>query len=184
MPDIGVNGSTPHQDAAEAEVRFTLDMIPTLAWLVEEDGLSFVNRRWREYTGLTSEEAQGSGCMSVMHPDDLERAKSRSEEIRQSKVPATVEYRLRRHDGIYRWFMSHATPSLDERGNVLKWFGTLTDIEDRKLAESRLKESEEYHRRIVNSIPGMVSTWSPSGELEMVNQRLKDHLGMTLEERK
>lgn len=178
MPEPGTNGSAPPQAAAEAEVRFTLDMIPTLAWLVEEDGFSFVNRLWRDYTGLSSEQAQGSGCFTVIHPDDLERVQKLSEEIRRSKVPATVEYRLRRHDGVYRWFMSHATPSLDEQGNVRKWFGTLTDIEDRKLAESRLKESEEYHRLIVNSIPGFISVWSPEGKMELANQRIKDFLGV------
>src|SRR5260221_12002721 len=152
MPESGNNESTPHQDAAEAEVRFTLDMIPTLAWSAEKDGFSFVNRRWREYTGLTFEQAQGWGWKAIIHPEDLERALRRWGEIRQSKAPAEVELRLRRHEGDYRCFMSHATPSLDEQGNVLKWFATLTDIEDRKEAESRLKESEERHRLIVNSI--------------------------------
>src|SRR5712675_278188 len=146
MPDIGTNGSAPNQDAAEAEVRFTLDMIPTLAWSAREDGYSFVNRRWREYTGLSFEQAQGWGWKSVIHPDDLERMLRRWEDIRESKAAAEVELRLRRHDGVYRWFKSLAMPSLDKQGNILKWFGTLTGIEDRKEAESRLKESEEYHR--------------------------------------
>ena len=184
MATIGTSGSAFHQEVPEAEIRFTLDMIPTLAWSAEEDGFSYVNRRWREYTGLTPEQAQGWGWKVVIHPDDLEKALVRWQEIRQSKAPAEVELRLRRHDGVYRWFESHVTPYLDPQGNVLQWFGTFADIEDRKRAESQLKESEERHRLIVNSIPGMVSTWSPTGELEMVNQRLKDQLGLTLEELK
>src|SRR5882672_7192503 len=112
------DGSARHQEAVEAEIRFTLDMIPTLAWSAEEDGFSFVNRRWREYTGLTFEQAQGWGWKAVLHPEELEKVLSRWQEIRQSKIPAEVELRLRRHDGVYRWFLSHAMPYLDRQGNI------------------------------------------------------------------
>jgi PAS domain S-box-containing protein len=152
MPENSPDDCPGHLEGAEAEIRFTLDMIPTLAWSAEEDGFAFVNRRWCQYTGLSSEQAQGWGWKAAFHPEDLEQVLSRWEEIRQSKAPAEVDVRLRRHDGVYRLFVSRTTPYLDKEGNVLKWFGIMTDIEDLKHAEHLARGQLDTLTRTLSSL--------------------------------
>ena len=98
--------------------------------------------------------------------------------------PGEIEARLRRFDCEYRWFLFRASPHLDSSGTVIKWYGTNTDIEDRKRAEDALRESELNFRLIVDTIPGLVCTMSASGEVELVNQQVLRYFGKTLEELK
>jgi PAS domain S-box-containing protein len=98
-----------------------------------------------------------------------------------AQMPTELEARIRSHDGGYRWFMCRATPYLDKQGRTLGWFGTNTDIDELKKTQEELRRSEECHRLIFNSIPGMVSIWSAAGELEMVNEPLREFLGPQLD---
>src|SRR6266853_2426104 len=121
------------------DVRLVLDTIPTLAWAAREDGSAdFFNQRWLEYTGLSAERARDWGWTAALHSDDLNRLVDYWRSVLASGQPGEIEGRLRRFDGLYRWFLFRATPSFDNDGKVVKWFGTNTDIEDRKLAEGLL----------------------------------------------
>jgi PAS domain S-box-containing protein len=109
------------------------------------DGFTdFLNKRWLDYTGLSLSEAQGSGWQAAYHREDLARVlKTRSENI-AAGTPYEHEARIRGADGVYRWFLNRSAPLLDERGSIVKWYGTNTDIEDRKQAEDALHRSEAY----------------------------------------
>jgi len=98
--------------------------------------------------------------------------------------PFETEARLRRYDGEYRWFLFRGSPLRDENGNLVKWYGTNTDIEDRRRAEQAVRASEHNFRLIVDSIPGLVSTNTAEGEVETVNRQIVDYTGKTLEELK
>jgi len=116
-----------------------VDAIPTLAWSAQGDGAaSFFNRRWLDYTGLSPEEARDWGWTIALHPDDRSGLVDYWRSILTSREPGEIEGRLRRFDGAYRWFLFRAIPSFDNDGRVVKWFGTNTDIEDRKRAECLL----------------------------------------------
>jgi len=116
-----------------------LDAIPTLAWSARSDGsVDFFNQRWLDYTGLTAEEAHDWGWTGALHPDDLTGVVDYWRSVLTSGEPGEIEARLRRFDGVYRWFLFRAIPSFDADGRIVKWFGTNTDIEDRKRAESLL----------------------------------------------
>ncbi len=116
-----------------------VDAIPTLAWTARADGSAdFFNRRWLDYTGLSAEKACDSGWTGALHPDDVNRLVAYWGSVLASGRPGEIEGRLRRFDGVYRWFLFRATPSFDNNGKVVKWFGTNTDIEDRKRAECLL----------------------------------------------
>jgi PAS domain S-box-containing protein len=118
------------------DVRLLVDTIPTLAWSAQADGsVDFFNQRWLDYTGLSAEEARDWGWTVSLHPDDLNRLADYWRSVLASGKPGEIEGRLRRFDGVYRWFLFRATPSFDSDGRVVKWFGTNTDIEDRKRAE-------------------------------------------------
>src|ERR1700730_15288519 len=130
---------TSEQVLQVQDVRLVVDAIPTLAWYAQGDGSAdFFNERWLEYTGLSTEQARDWGWTVALHPDDLNRLVDYWQSVLASGKPGEMEGRLRRFDGVYRWFLFRATPSFDNDGRVVKWFGTNTDIEDRKRAECLL----------------------------------------------
>jgi PAS domain S-box-containing protein len=124
---------------SEDQLQTIIDAIPAQVWCALPDGSSeFQNRPWLEYSGLSAEESRGWGWRSVLHPDDAEQFLNKWLEIRTSQVPGEMEARFRHSDGEYRWFLVRAVPMRDESGNISKWFGTNTDIDDRKHAEKLL----------------------------------------------
>jgi PAS domain S-box-containing protein len=132
---------------SEKELRDVIETIPAMAWSGLPDGSNvFANRRWTEYTGLSAEETAGSGWKSAVHPEDLERYVDKWCASLATGQPFESEVRMRRAtDGAYRWFLNRGVPVRDEQGNVLKWYGILTDIEERKRAEQereRLRQIE------------------------------------------
>jgi formate hydrogenlyase transcriptional activator len=174
------------EPARQAEdIRLVLDTIPTLAWSARSDGAAdFFNQRWLDYTGLSSEQARDWGWTVALHPDDLNGLVDYWRSVLASGKPGEGEGRLRRRNGVYRWFLFRATPLFDNDGRVVKWFGTNTDIEDRKRAEDALRSNEQNLRLILDTIPGFVCTLSAAGEVELVNRQVLEYFGKTIEELK
>ncbi|MGA7108110.1 MAG: PAS domain-containing protein, partial [Terracidiphilus sp.] len=171
--------------ASEAKLRRVIDTIPTLSWCNLADGPNeFLSKSWHEYTGLSPEEARGWGWFAAFHPDDLPPLMQRWQELLVSGEPGEIEARLRRHDGEYRWFLIRVAPFHDESGAIVRWYGTSTDIQDRKLADEALRASETNLRQTVNSIPGLICTMNPTGEIEELNRPLLEYFGKTPEELK
>jgi PAS domain S-box-containing protein len=130
---------------SERELREVIETIPSMAWSAAPDGSAeFFNGRWLAYAGLTADQAQGWGWTVAVHPDDLKVLVDYWQTIMVSGQPGEIEARLRRFDGVYRWFLFRATASLDDNGRIVKWYGTNTDIEERKSAEQALRRSEAY----------------------------------------
>jgi PAS domain S-box-containing protein len=124
---------------SEEYLRRTIDTIPILAWCSRPDGSNeFLNQRWLDYTGLSIEAARDWGWKVAIHPEDLSRLLDVWHKLLASGEPGELEARLRRFDGVYRWFLFRAEPLFDETGNIVKWYGTNTDIDDRKWAEAVL----------------------------------------------
>jgi PAS domain S-box-containing protein len=125
------------------DIRLVVDTIPTLAWSAGPDGSAeFHNQRWLDYTGLSAKQALGSGWQAAIHPDDLPRFLATFREALNSGKPYEVEGRFRRFDGEFRWFLFRGSPLRDPSGKVAKWYGTNTDLEERKRAEDALRASE------------------------------------------
>jgi PAS domain S-box-containing protein len=128
---------------SEAKLRQVIDAIPTLAWCNLPDGPNeFLNRGWHEYTGLSPEQSNGWGWTVAFHPEDLPPLMERWREILVTGEPAEIEARLRRHDGAFRWFLIRAQPLRSEAGEILRWYGTSTDIDDLKNAQEGLRRGE------------------------------------------
>jgi PAS domain S-box-containing protein len=128
----------------EKQLRNVIDTIPAMAFSNSPDGKNeWVNRRWVEYTGLSPESNSGSGWRATVHPDDLEEHLRKWQRSLATGEPYENEARRRGANGEYRWFLVRAVPLRDAHGNILKWYGTLTDIEDRKKAE---QERERLRR--------------------------------------
>jgi len=157
-----------------------IDEIPALAWSCLPDGSGeFLNRRWLDYTGLSREAAPGLPWNDVVHPDDLEDLNETWRRHLASGEPVEVEARLRRFDGEYRWFLFRAVALRDEQNNVIKWYGTSTDIEDRKRMEARLRREKVELRQIIDTIPQYIIVLEPDGTLKQVNQQVLDYTGLT-----
>jgi PAS domain S-box-containing protein len=119
------------------KLRDVIDTIPAMAWTVRQDGSgAFVNRRWVEFTGLTAADTSGSGWTAALHPDDRQQYSEKWRAAVAAGEPFEHEARFyRAGDGEYRWFLARGVPLRDQHGRVVRWYGTLTDIEDRKRAE-------------------------------------------------
>lgn len=160
-----------------------IDLIPGLVWSALRDGSNeYCNRTWLDYTGHTVEKARGWGWIESVHPDDLERLRQYWLSVVATCEPGEIEARLRRFDGEYRWFLFRARPHLDSSGTVIKWYGTNTDIEDRKQAEDALRGSERELRQLVEAIPALVWRGTAEGDLDYTNWRLANYLGKTAAE--
>jgi two-component system, chemotaxis family, CheB/CheR fusion protein len=135
--------------ASEERFRTVADNVPQVIWTNESDGkANYFNRRWYEYSGLTYDESAGPGWQAIVHPEDAPASVQRWKEALAAGKVFDAEYRLRRADGTYRWFIGRNVP-LRRNGEVLSWFGSATDIEDYKQAEARLRTSEERFRVLV-----------------------------------
>ena len=168
---------------SEAHLRRVVDTIPTLAWCNLPDGSNeYLNKRWHEYTGLSPEESQGWGWQPAFHPEDLPPLMDRWRELLASGEPGEIEARLRRHDGVFRWFLIRVEPLRNETGKIIRWYGTSTDIEDRKQAEQRLQQDERELRRMTDAIAQTIVVQDPSGIPIYANRAVLDYTGLTIED--
>jgi PAS domain S-box-containing protein len=132
---------------SEARLRSFADSIPALAWAADATGgVRFFNRQWYEYTGQRPDEAMPHGWQDALHPDDRPRTAAALEGAVADSGPVTIEYRLRRYDGIYRWFLARIAPESESDGRTVGWFGTATDVDDAKITEQILREQEQALR--------------------------------------
>jgi formate hydrogenlyase transcriptional activator len=168
---------------SELQLRKMIDTIPALAWCNLPDGSNeFLNQRWHDYTGLSPQEAHGWGWKVAIHPDDLGKLLDKCWALLSSGEPGEIEARLRRHDGEYRWFLFRVEPLRDELGNIVRWYGTNTDIENLKRTEEKLRQDERDVRRITDAIPQTIVIQDPDGKPLYANQAVLEYTGLTIED--
>jgi formate hydrogenlyase transcriptional activator len=168
---------------SEVQLRKIIDTIPTEVWCQLADGSNeFVNQRWLDYMGLSPQEAHGWGFEVVIHPEDLGNLLEKWSKHLASGQSFEIEARLRRHDGEYRWFLCRAEPLCDELGNIVRWYGTNTDIDDLKKAQVKLRQDEEELRRITDAIPQQVYVLNTDGRVIYANRVILEYTGASLEE--
>jgi formate hydrogenlyase transcriptional activator len=176
-----------HADAVirteEAELRDVVDTIPAIVWSALPDGSnSYVNSRFVEYCGMRPEELAGTGWHAATHPEDLERHNAKWLASVASGEPFEDEVRFRRADGQYRWHLQRGVPLRDEAGRIVKWYGVLTDIEDRKRAEDTVREREAELRQMLDFAPELIVVFGPDFQRLYANRTALDYAGVTLEE--
>src|SRR5262249_18771895 len=156
---------------SEARLRQVIDTIPTLAWCNLPDGPNeFLNKRWHDYTGLSPEQSHGWGWQAAVHPEDLSALMERWREMLVSGEPGMIEARLRRHDGVFRWFLIRAEALRDETGKIIRWYGTSTDIEERKRAEEKVRREETELRQVSDAIAQIITVLAPDGTVLYANR--------------
>lgn len=169
---------------AGIELGRIIDELPALIWTSLPDGhCDFLNQRWFEYTDLDRATALGWGWQIVIHPDDRENMLETWRLIRASGEAQDLEARIRRHDGVYRWFLFRTCPIKDDSGRILKWCGMNTDIEERKQEEKLLTESEQRFRAIFDEAgAGMALADLTPGVPIKTNLALQSMLGCSEDE--
>ncbi len=157
---------------SEERLRAITDNIPNLGWMAEADGHIYsYNRRWIEYTGRTAEEMEGWGWQAVHHPDTLPLVMKGWNEALRSGEQFEMEFPLLGADGQYRWFLTQVRPVRNEAGEVVRWFGTNTDIDDKRKVEQALRESEELARSVIEGNPDSVALLDASGRTLLINEK-------------
>jgi two-component system CheB/CheR fusion protein len=141
------------------QFQFVTNFMPQMVWSTRKDGYAdFFNQQWYDYTGLNYDQSKGDGWIVALHPEDKQHTQEFWRKSLQYGAPYEVEYRLKRFDDIYRWFLGRATPMRDDQGDIIKWFGTCTDIQDQKAAERVLEDRIQERTRA----------------LRMLNKKLED----------
>ncbi len=163
----------------EQQYRFLAESVPQIMWTADADGaLDYYNQRWTQYTGLSLDASVGWGWQEVMEPADAARCETLWREViaDPKRDVFEIEVRLRRaSDTSYRWHLGRAVAMRDEAGKIIKWFGTLTDIHDAKVAEEALRISRERMDLVLDASElGMWYCDLPFGELQW-NDKCKEH---------
>lgn len=166
---------------SEERLRTLAESLPHLVWTCRADGwCDYLSRQWVEYTGRPAEEQLGAGWADHVHPEDRPGVE-REWALAVLRMQAyDVEFRLKRHDGVYRWFKTRAVPLLDSRGQVVKWFGSNTDIEDYKFAELRMRTQLERLDLLDRTTRAIGSRLDAHSILQIVVRSLEDHLAVDL----
>ena len=175
----------------ETEQRFRVmaDTAPVLIWMSGTDGLcDFFNQGWLDFTGRSALQELGSGWTAGVHPEDYRQCLATYESSFAARLPFEMDYRLRRHDGEYRWILDKGVPRFATDGGFLGYIGTAVDITERRNQEAALRESEERYREVVESqtdfvcrlLPNMTLTFINDAYCRFLGRMRKDLLGMHL----
>ena len=160
-----------------------VNAIPAHIWRSAPDGaVQFVNQQWMDYTGLSQENSQGWGWVSVIHHDDRPGLLDTWRRVLEAGQPKEAEARFRRFDGEYRWFLIRMVPIRDESGALLGWYGANTDIDDLKQAQMKLRQDEKELRQMTDATQLPIIVFSAEGRLLYANRFSLTYGGLSLED--
>ena len=164
--------------ASESKYRHLVDTTPAFVQTALPSGeADFFNHGWEEYAGLSFLEMLGWRWTSAIHPEDVEALKGKWRAALEAGEPFVSEARVRRADGEYRWFLHREKPLRNEAGEIVKWYGSSIEIEERKIAEEKIREQETELRQILNLAPQHIGVFAPSGEPLYLNQAGLEYFG-------
>src|SRR6201996_3230912 len=167
----------------ERELRTLVEAIPAYVGTNQPDGLvDFISQSWLDYTGFSREQGMGWGWASAIHPEDFDRVLANWRAAVAAGTPVEHELRCRSADGTYHWFLYRGLPLRDDGGNVVKWYGTLTNIDALKETEHALQTREHQLVGIIETIPSMLWSLWPNGEPNHLSKRFLDYFGAPFEE--
>ena len=166
--------------ATQERFRLLTEMIPQLVWSGPSNGArDFLSGRWMSYTGASESELLGFGWLDgYVHPDDRARVRALWAEAARGLQEFAIEYRIRRADGVYRWFQAREVPSPNANGGGAHWFGACTDIHDLKESQVASRENETRFRQLANSIPQLAWMARPDGFIYWYNERWYEYTGL------
>ena len=163
---------------SEDHYRNAVELNPQIPWTAEPDGTILdASLRWETLTGLSKQESLGSGWVRALHPDDLPPTIKAWQESLRSGSLFDMEYRVHCADGVWRWMRARAAPRRNDDGGIIRWYGTLEDIDEHKKTLEDLRRSEARLQAIFDAVPvGIVIADAPDGRVVMSNPRADDIL--------
>jgi PAS domain S-box-containing protein len=173
------------QSLRESEERFRTmaDTAPVLIWISGTDKLcTWFNRRWLEFVGRTMEQETGNGWIENVHADDLEQCVGIYSRSFDAREPFQMTYRLRRHDGQWRWILDHGAPSYDTEGEFTGYVGSCVDVTEQLDAANALNESRQHYQTLSESLPHLVWTCMPDGWCDYLSRQWVEYTGRAAEE--
>jgi PAS domain S-box-containing protein len=163
-------------------IQLLVDSIPALIHTGRPDGyLDYFNKPWLTYFGVTLDKVVGWNWTAVIHPEDVEGILAKWRACLVSGETFEYECRVRGANGEYRWMFHRKVPHRDADGNIVKWYGSSLDIDERRTAEGKILEQEAELRQIVDLVPHHVAVFGPNGERLYANRAALDYLGLSLE---
>jgi len=175
--------ASPGREPEPLNIELLVDSIPSLIHTSRPDGhLDYFNKPWLEYLGATLEQVSGWNWTSFVHPEDLDGIVTKWRASLATGEIFEYETRVRRANGEYRWMFHRKVPLRDERGNIVKWYGSSLDIEERKRAEDKIREQEEELRQILDLAPQIMAVYGPNRQRLYANRVMLDYIGLSLEE--
>ena len=168
---------------SEQRWRGLTEALPQLVWSATPDGAcDYFSTQWTEHTGVPETDLLGWRWLATLHPDDREPTRRLWTDSVAGRGPYDVEYRVRRRDGVYRWFKTRGTPIRDSEGIIVKWFGTCTDITDLREIEEALRASEERFRGTFENAAVGIAHRDAAGRFLRVNEKFCAIVGYSREE--
>ncbi|MFL5729762.1 MAG: PAS domain-containing protein, partial [Cytophagaceae bacterium] len=168
--------------SSEEKYRLLTELIPQLVWITDAEGnAEYFNPNWHSYTGQTMEEAKGKGRLKAVHPDDIPLIMEAWKEAIANETCYSSQYRLKKHDGTYAWFMGKGIPIRNKEGKVIQWFGTSTDIHDMRLIKEELTEKNRQLMKTNNDLDNFIYT--ASHDLKSPISNLEGLLGLVSDDR-
>jgi PAS domain S-box-containing protein len=163
---------------SEQRFRTLAESLPAIVWSGDANGMiDYYNASWASYTGISAQSGRGMDWTAAIHPDDRDRMTEVWLHSVRERQAYEFEGRVRRHDGVYRWFLNRGFPVIEADGRVSRWIGTSTDIHAIKEAEVALRERESWFGAIIDTIPHMVWTAGPDGQVQFQSRQLVEYVG-------
>src|SRR6202521_3321818 len=176
MPAMASSG----QGSERLNAQLLVDSIPALIHTARPDGyLDYFNKPWLEYLGVTLDKVTGWNWTAVVHPEDVEGIVAKWRPCLATGEIFEYETRVRSANGEYRWMFHRKVPLRDANGNIVKWYGSSLDIEERKQAEEKLRRSERDLHSIIEAIPAMVWSAAPDGTVDFFTPRWLDYTSLS-----
>jgi PAS domain S-box-containing protein len=167
----------------EEQFRLLVESIPQIVYVSDANAnITYLNRRFTDYTGLSAENALQRAWADTIHPDDLPRILELREHCIESLADFEMELRHLHRDGTYHWSLCKSIPLIGPDGQIYEWIGTATDIDERKHTEEELRDREERFRVLADGIPQIVWTASADGVIDFFNHRWLEYTGLTIEQ--
>ena len=168
------------REEGDRQFRTLADSIPHLASIADAQGsVVWYNQRWYDYTQKSPEEMKGWGWQAVQDPKILPSVLEEWRRCIRTGEPFSMEFPIRRGDGVFNWFLNRVIPMRDRNGQVIRWFGTNTDVTEIREAREVLRDSERRFRRIADAMPQLVWVTGPDGKTEWFNQGWYDYTGLS-----
>ncbi len=169
--------------ANQAQVQAIIESVPHLMWTCLADGqCDFLNPQWVSYTGVPAEQQLGSGWLAQIHERDRDGLMTAWNRSVATGQPFRTKFRIRRRDGAYRWFDTQGIPQLDPQGQIVKWYGSNTDVHEVQLLQDALQERDRFMQMVADSVNGMVGYWDRQQRNRFANRHYLEWFGKPAEQ--